>query len=132
MQQTKQLKEERREFERIQEILPVRYRLLSVSDLAVADSVREGQTIDINPKGILLRGTLPTLDYIVPLLTQKMLVAVEIKMPRPNTVVKALARVAWVEAVEEADNRCTMGLAFNEISVEDREKLFEFVVLQQR
>ncbi|MBI2194425.1 MAG: PilZ domain-containing protein [Planctomycetes bacterium] len=128
---TQKLEEERREFDRIQEIMPVRYRLLSVSDIPLADGVRDGQTIDINPKGILLSGTLPSLDLVVPLLTQKVLLSLEIRLPKPQTVVKALARVAWVEAVDEARKQCTMGLAFNEIALEDREKLFEFLVLQQ-
>ncbi|MDA0838511.1 MAG: PilZ domain-containing protein [Planctomycetota bacterium] len=122
---------ERRDFERVRGALTVHYRLESVSELGVADESLQGVTEDINPRGILLRGSLPSLDLVVPLLTQKVLLTIEIAIPRPRTVVKALAAVRWVEEVEEEGNQCAMGLYFNEIGANDRQKIFEFLVWQR-
>ena len=123
--------EERREFERIRVDLPVQYKLLTVSELQVPDDICIGETTDINPRGILLVGSLPSLDLRVPLLTQKIILSIEMSLPRPKFMVQAIARVIWIEAVEEEQKRCSMGLTFNDISQEDREKLFQFLVWQR-
>lgn len=123
--------EERREFERIRVDLPVQYKLLTVSELQVPDDICIGETTDINPRGILLVGSLPSLDLLVPLLTQKIILSIEMSLPRPKFMVQAIARVTWIEAVEEEQKRCSMGLTFNDISQEDREKLFQFLVWQR-
>ena len=127
-----QAQHERRDFERVRGALTVHYKLESVSELGVADEPLQGVTEDINPRGILLRGSLPSLDLVVPLLTQKVLLAIEIEIPKPQTVVRALAAVRWVEEVEEEGNQCALGLHFNEIGADDRQKLFEFLVWQRQ
>jgi c-di-GMP-binding flagellar brake protein YcgR len=122
---------ERRDFERVKEALDVTYRLLSVSEVQVPEQHLNGVTRDINARGILLSGTLPSLSLVVPLLTQKVLLSLEIALPRPQTRLKALAAVRWVEAVDAEKNECAMGLFFNEISAQDRRRLFEFLVWQR-
>jgi len=124
--------DERRDFERVKDALHVTYRLLSVSEIQVPEEQLSGTTQDINARGILLSGTIPSLDLVVPLLTQKVLISLEIGLLKPEVKVKALAAVRWVEAIDEKSNECSMGLSFNEISPEARRKLFEHLVWVKR
>jgi len=120
--------DERRDFERVKDALSVTYRLLSLSEIEVPEEQLGGTTRDVNARGILLNGTIPSLDLVVPLLTQKVLISLEIAVPKPEAIVKALAAVRWIEAIDEKSNMCSMGLSFNDISPEARRKLFEHLV----
>ena len=126
-----QVARDRREFERVKGSIAVTYSLISVSELQVPEGSSEGTTADLNPRGVLLTGALPTLDLIVPLLTQKVLVSLEMNLPGSDERVRALANVRWIEEVVESENRCSMGLAFTDITHQDRQRLFEFIVRQK-
>ena len=118
-------------FERVRKLYRFRRVEMPVFEKTEVFARSIGETTDINPRGILLVGSLPSLDLLVPLLTQKIILSIEMSLPRPKFMVQAIARVTWIEAVEEEQKRCSMGLTFNDISQEDREKLFQFLVWQR-
>ena len=122
---------EKREFVRIKVDIPIRYRFLS-RDMELGDDVvREGVTRNISGSGLLLVGTLPKPEWITPLLMQKIVVGVNILLPSIEKAVKALTRVAWIEAIPEGADRCAMGLKFREITKEGQDEIFRYVIRSQ-
>jgi len=45
--------------------------------------------------------------------------------------VKALARLAWIEGMKEGEEKWGMGLEFQEMGAEDRDKITLFVIRTQ-
>ncbi len=121
--------QERREFVRVHLEIPVTYRFVSQHrDDSELDHTYRGTTSNISAGGLLLRGEIPLIPWIPELLMQKMLIGVTLGIPDEGQPIKALARVAWLEAVEDPTLRSRMGLAFREITAADRERIFQFVL----
>jgi hypothetical protein len=58
---------------------------------------------------------------------EKVLVAVTIDVPGSPSV-QAIARVAWLEAVDQNTEVCQLGLTFKEITGEDRDRILDLVI----
>ncbi len=119
---------EKRQFVRIASSLPVRYKFLSSSPEYHDDNVREGLTDNVGGGGMLLTGQVPGMDWITELLMEKILVAVTIDIPGSADPVQAIARVAWLEAIDQNTEVCQLGLTFKEITNESRDRIFDFVI----
>jgi c-di-GMP-binding flagellar brake protein YcgR len=120
---------EKREFVRVGVAVPVTYRLISQSpDITVPDDYLEGETQNIGAGGILLVGAMPRADLVTELLMQKVVVGVRIFLPGEEKPVEALARVAWLEAIDQEEHRCSLGLAFKEITSDAQDTIFRFII----
>lgn len=120
---------EKREFVRVGVAVPVKYRLISQSaDVTVPDDYMDGETQNVGAGGMLLVGPILQADLITGLLVQKIVVGVRIYLPGEEDPVEALARVAWLEAFNEEENRCFLGLTFKEITNEAQDTLFRFII----
>ncbi len=120
---------ERREFVRVRLEIPVTYRFVChLRQDPELDHQYRGSTSNISAGGLLLHGEIPLIPWIPELLMQKMLIAVSMALPDGGGAIKALARTAWLEPVEEPSLRCHMGLAFREITSTDRDRVFQFVM----
>jgi c-di-GMP-binding flagellar brake protein YcgR len=122
---------ERREFVRVRADLPVRYKFLSQDNAFVSDEVFEGTTSNISGAGILLVGQMPNSDWITGLLMERIVVGINLFLPGDSDPLKALTRTAWIEALDEHAQRCSMGLRFKEITKEHLDRLFKFVIRAQ-
>lgn len=122
---------ERREFVRIKTSLSVRYKFLTHDGEDMEDKIREGTTKNISGGGLLLVGNVPEVSWIPELLMQKIIVGVNVLLPDNPEPVKALTRVAWVEAFEESTGKCAFGLMFREIVREHQDKIFKFIIKSQ-
>ncbi len=121
-------RQEQRKFVRVPSTLPVRYKFLS-NDVAYRDeTVREGRTDNIGGGGLLLTGQVPSVDWITELLMEKVVLAVTIELPGSEEPVGAIAKVAWLEAIDQNTEVCQLGLTFKEITSEDRDRIFDFVI----
>ena len=121
---------ERREFVRIKIDIPIRYKFLSKS-VEVTDEVFEGTTGDLGGGGILMLGRIPNPGWYVGLLTQQIVVGVNLMLPAAVEPIKALCRVSWIEANETESGRVAMGLKFKEISRDSLDEIFKFVIKAQ-
>ncbi|HUW57746.1 MAG TPA: PilZ domain-containing protein [Planctomycetota bacterium] len=120
---------EKREFVRVGVAVPVKFRLISQHpELTVPDDYLDGETQNIGAGGILLVGPIPRSDLVTELLVQKVVVGVRIFLPGEEKPVEALARVAWLEAIDEEQKQCSLGLAFKEITSEAQDTLFRFII----
>ena len=119
---------ERREFIRVNVDVPVRYKFLS-RVVEVPDEVYEGVTSNLGGGGLLLVGRIPNPAWYVELLTQRIVVGVNLHLPSMTDPLKALCRVAWIEASD--NQRVAMGLKFKEISRESLDEIFRYVIKAQ-
>lgn len=119
-------RQEQRNFVRIDSSLPVKYRFVSLSPDFNDDRVYEGRTDNIGGGGLLLTGQVPAVDWITELLMEKIRLAVTIELPGGK--VKAIARVAWLEAIDQNTEVCQLGLTFKEITSENRDKILDLVI----
>ena len=137
---------ERRGFVRVKAEIPVRYRFLSQDHTFPAHARLMGAARDLSGGGVLLVGEVPEADWIPGLLTERIFVGVEIDLPAEEgrgegrgegqapapEQIRALARAAWVEvAPGEPAGRYLMGLRFKEITRDDLDRVFRFVISRQ-
>jgi c-di-GMP-binding flagellar brake protein YcgR len=120
---------EKREFVRVGVAVPVKYRFLSQSpDVVVPGGYLQGETQNISAGGILLIGPIPSREIMSDLLIRRVLVGVRVFLPGEEKPVEALARVAWLEAINEKESTCSLGLAFKEITSVAQDVLFRFII----
>ena len=127
---TERYESERREFVRVRTDLSVRYRFLSKT-IEVTDEIHAGTTSDVSGGGLLLVGRIPNPSWYVGLLTQQIVVGVNLTLPSAPEPIKALCRVAWIEAAEGESGRTAMGLKFREISRDSLDQVFQYVIKAQ-
>lgn len=127
-----QFQQERREFVRVKLDVPVRFKFLTktIADPEL-DKIYEGVTQNLSGGGLLLHGKLPKLEWIPELLMQKMVIGIQMELPTEAEPIKALTRVTWIETIDENTNRCAIGLKFKEITLSDKDKIFNFIIKTQ-
>jgi len=121
---------EKREFVRVKVAIPVRYKFLSrdVEFATGIDEIYEGSTANLSGGGILLKARIPDVAWLAPLLTERIVIGVNILLPRDEVPVKALTRVAWIEAIEEDTQKCQLGLRFKEIGQDDLDRILQYII----
>ena len=123
---------ERREFVRVRAEVPVRYRFLSHDPAFEATGYTEGTTRDVSGGGVLMDAQVPDPDWIPGLLTERIFLGIELDLPGEDEPVRALTRAAWVQAEVQGDSDCClMGLRFKEITREDLDRVFKYVIIRQ-
>jgi c-di-GMP-binding flagellar brake protein YcgR len=126
-----QYETERREFVKVSSDIPVRYKFLSRTVPIDSEGVHEGTTSHLSAHGLLLVGKVPGLSWIPGLLMEEIVLGINVLLPSMDVPVKALARVAWVEAIKKGCDKCPMGLRFLEISKESQDELLKYVIKLQ-
>ena len=121
---------EKREFVRVRVALSVRYKFLSrdVEFVTPADDIYEGSTNNVSGGGLLLKARIPDLQWLAPLLMERIVIGLNILLPHEEMPMKALTRVAWIEAVEEGSQKCLLGLRFKEISQDDQDRILRYII----
>ncbi len=120
-------RQEQRQFVRVASSLPVKYRFVSSDPEYNDERVREGLTDNVGGGGLLLTGLVPSVDWITELLMEKVVLAVTIGLPDASEV-QAIARVAWLEAIDQNTEVCQLGLTFKEITNDDRDRILNLVI----
>jgi c-di-GMP-binding flagellar brake protein YcgR len=122
---------EKRDFVRIHTDIPVRYKFLSRSIPIESEGVFEGTTSNLSGSGLLLVGKIPGMSWIPGLLMGEILIGINILLPSLDAPVKALSRVAWVEAFQKGSDKCAMGLRYQEISKENQDEILKYIIKAQ-
>jgi c-di-GMP-binding flagellar brake protein YcgR len=122
---------EKRDFVRVHTDIPVRYKFLSRSIPLESEGIFEGTTSNLSGSGILLVGKIPGMSWIPGLLMGEILIGVNLLLPSIDVPIKALTRVAWVEAFEKGSDKCAMGLRFKEISKENQDEILKYIIKAQ-
>ena len=122
---------ERKGFVKINTDIPVRYKFLSKAIDLADENIHEGTTSHISGNGLLLLGKIPSVSWIPGLLMEKIVLGLNILLPSLDAPVKALTRVAWVEAIPEGSEKCAMGLTFKEISKDNQDQILKYIIRAQ-
>ncbi|MBI4600824.1 MAG: PilZ domain-containing protein [Planctomycetes bacterium] len=122
---------EKRDFVRVQTDIPVRYKFLSRSVPIESEGIFEGTTSNLSGSGLLLVGKIPGMSWIPGLLMGEILIGVNLLLPSVDVPIKALTRVAWIEAFEKGSEKCGMGLRFREISKENQDEILKYIIKAQ-
>jgi len=125
---TEPCESEKRQFVRIPVDLRIDYRFIRQPTSPGSDAVLAGHSGNIGAGGLLLVGQIPENDLIADLLMRRVIVALDIHLPGAEQPIRALSRVAWLEAIDPDRNACAMGLTFKEITVEAQDELFRFII----
>ena len=122
---------DRRDYPRLKRSLPLRFKFISSAfqDPAL-DRVNDGATHNISLGGLLLVGPIPKLDWLKELLIGRISVGVNFLIPGHDIPVKALTRVAWIEAVDQEAISMRMGLRIIDIPSEQRKVLSDFLITE--
>ena len=97
-----------------------------------ATGYTDGTTRDVSGGGVLMDVNVPDPDWIPGLLTERIFLGVELDLPGEDEPVRALTRAAWVQAeVQAPDDSCLMGLRFKEITRDDLDRVFKYVIMRQ-
>jgi len=123
---------EKREYLRVPSGVPVQYKFVSPDHFKVSPEPFEGVSVDLSLGGVQIIGVLPSDEYIMPLLMQKIALVLSLKLPGESDPVYAIGRVAWIDAIEGEDpKKYAVGLRFHEISGEDTDRILQYIVHSQ-
>jgi hypothetical protein len=122
---------EKREFVRVHTDIPVRYKFLSRSIPIESEGVFEGTTSSLSGSGLLLVGKIPGMSWIPGLLMGEILLGINLLLPLSDVPIKALSRVAWIEAFQKGNDKCAMGLRFKEVSKESQDEILKYIIKAQ-
>ena len=121
----------RRDFIQIQTDIPIRYKFLSKTVDVEAETIFEGTTSSVSGHGILLIGKIPDVRWLPALLTNEIVIGLNLLLPAADQPIKALANISWMESFEPGSDRIPMGLKFAEVSKEHQDELLRFVIKTQ-
>jgi c-di-GMP-binding flagellar brake protein YcgR len=122
---------EKREFVRINTDIPIRYKFLSKSLPLDSEGIFEGTTSNLSGSGLLLVGKIPSISWIPALLTEEILMGINMLLPSLDLPVKALSRVSWVESMTKGSDRCALGLRYKEITKEHQDEILKYIIKAQ-
>jgi len=121
----------RRDFVHVNTDIPIRYKFLSKSVPVEEEGIYEGTTSNLSGSGLLLVGKMPSISWIPALLTEEILIGVNLILPSYELPIKALTRVGWVEAMQKGSDRCAVGLKFKDISKESQDEILKYIIKAQ-
>lgn len=122
---------EKREFVRIPTDIPIRYKFLSKTVEIDDDQVHEGSTTNLSGSGLLLLGKLPSVTWIPALLMEDIIIGINLLLPALDHPIKALGRVAWVEAFQKGSERCALGVRYKDIDKACQDEILRYIIKAQ-
>jgi hypothetical protein len=119
---------DRRDFPRLKQSVPVRYKFMSssVKDEAM-EQVCDGMTNALSMGGLLLVGRIPVMDWTKDLLLGKITIGINLYLPGTTTPVKFPTRCLWIEAAEQGSINMKIGLRILDMGPEQRRMVSEFL-----
>jgi len=120
---------ERRKFLRVQKGLPVRYRFVSLDPVfRVGPERYNGRTHNLSQGGLLLLGRIPDQHWDEHLLSHRLVVGVSMELTKAEIPVRSICRVAWMEPFDGDEKLTAFGLAFAEITEEDKARVLRYIL----
>ncbi len=121
------LDKQERLFFRLPVALKATYRFIpDEPEFGAYRTAREGVVENLSGGGLLLRTEEPPVELVGDLLSGRLGLAIRLDLP--GGPVEALARVAWIESEGRIGSDVHMGLGFQEITTEDRDRVIRAVV----
>ena len=122
---------EHRDFVKLRSPLTVRYKFVNAQGEKLSPTLFEGSTANLSAGGMLLAGRIPDPAWVVDLLTGRVWVALNLAIPGDAEPIKAVSKVAWIERMEPDLSVCPIGLVFEEIAADDKNRIQRYVIRAQ-
>ncbi|MBL7151587.1 MAG: hypothetical protein ISS32_01180 [Candidatus Omnitrophica bacterium] len=123
---TKDARQERRQYIRLDSVFPVQFQILSLDRERSLSGCLQGFTNNVGKGGICLAVNNLTPALSEPLKERKAVIALEIQMPMAARSVKATAKVAWIESVSDCPNSYLIGLSYEKIDPVANSRLMRY------
>lgn len=122
---------ERRKFVRLPVSLPVDFLLFDTTESKQLTEVNHAQVKNISAGGLLIETSIVPTKWINDLISGRIKLMLEFKVPDSNESVQTFADVVWMTRRREPEKNAEsllMGLSFTAINAEDRDKINKFVL----
>jgi c-di-GMP-binding flagellar brake protein YcgR len=121
----------RRNFVKVSVDVPVRYKFLSKTMQVPDREVHEGATNNLSGTGLVLLAKIPDGETLVHLLTNEILVGLNIQLPSQGEPIKALGTVSFIEATPELPGKCGLNVRFLDMPKEDSDQILRYTIRAQ-
>ena len=122
---------ERRKFVRLPVSLPVDFLLFDTEESKQLTEVNRAQAKNICAGGLLIETSVVPTKWINDLISGRIKLMLEIKLPGFDESMQTFADVVWMTRRREPEKNAEsllMGLSFTAINAEDRDKINKFVL----
>ncbi|MFA5361670.1 MAG: hypothetical protein WC335_00255 [Candidatus Omnitrophota bacterium] len=124
--------QEQRSYIRMDTILPVQFRLVSLDGKEFLSDWQQGFTNNVGKGGICLRINKPDPLLARQIKNAEVMLALEIEIPFiAGSAVSARARVVWFQDIAEDKERCLAGLRYVSIDEEGKDRILRFARAKQ-
>ncbi|MFH1641261.1 MAG: hypothetical protein ABIA66_04765 [Candidatus Omnitrophota bacterium] len=117
------LKQERRQYIRLDSVFPVEFSILSLDLQEVLSDWMQGFTSNIGKGGLCLEVNKLPRDLAQAIKSKKVKLALAIEIPLGKKPVKAIAHIAWVQDVANNPERYLIGLRYEKIASSDKGRI---------
>jgi len=121
----------RRNFVKVSVDVPVRYKFLSKTMEVPDKEVHEGATNNLSGTGLILIAKIPDGETLIHLLTNEILVGLNIQIPSVDEPVKALGNISFIEALPEMPGKCGLSVRFLDMPKEDSDQILRYTIRAQ-
>ncbi len=121
----------RRSFVKVSIDVPVRYKFLSKSIDVPDREVHEGSTNNLSGSGLVLLAKIPDGETLIHLLTNEILIGLNIQLPSQDEPVKALGSLSFIEALPEMPGKCGLNVRFLDMPKEDSDQILRYTIRAQ-
>lgn len=118
---------EQRKFIRLDSVLPVQFRLLTLDGQGVLSDWQQGFTNNICRSGIALSVNNLNPDLAEMLKEKKAKLALDLEIPLTRKIVSAKASIVWVQTKGPGENNYLMGLLYEAINSEHNNLIMRYV-----
>jgi len=111
--------------------VPVRYKFLSKTIEVKDNEVHEGHTNNLSGSGVILIMKIPDGETLSGLLSNDILVGLNIMLPSQDDTLKALSKTSYIEALPEMPGKCGLNLRFLDMPKEDSDQILRYTIRSQ-
>ena len=121
----------RKDYVKISVDVSVRYKFLSKTIEVKDKEVHEGHTNNISGSGLMLIVKIPDGETLNGLLTNEIMAGLNILLPSQDEAIKALAKLAFIEALPEMPGKCGLSLRFLDMPKESSDQILRYTIRSQ-
>ena len=125
------MSDERRGFVKISMDVPIRYKFLSKTITVKDENVHGGHTGNLSGSGLALVAKIPDGETLARLVSQEILIGLNILLPSQGDALKALARLESIDALPEMPGKCSLVLRFLDMPKESSDEIMRYTIRAQ-
>jgi len=121
----------RKDYVKISVDVPIRYKFLSKTIEVKDQDVHEGHTNNISGSGLVLVVKIPDGDTLKGLLSNEILIGINLLLPSQDEAIKALGKLAYIEALPEMPGKCGLSVRFLDMPKDASDQILRYTIRAQ-